>query len=244
MSVVLPYKESDLNKKKQVEQMFDNIAHRYDFLNRILSFGIDKGWRKKVVKLLSVSNPKLVLDMATGTADLALELSKIKGVTIKGVDLSEGMLEIGKKKVINKGLQGSIELLHGDSERILFNDLTFDAATVAFGVRNFENLEQGLTELARVLKPGGKLFVLEFSKPSSFPYKQVYNFYFKNILPTVGKFFSNDSSAYTYLPDSVNAFPDGENFAAIMEKCGFTSIERYPLTFGIATIYVGLKPLG
>jgi demethylmenaquinone methyltransferase/2-methoxy-6-polyprenyl-1,4-benzoquinol methylase len=244
MSVVVPYKESDLNKKQQVEQMFDNIAHRYDFLNRILSFGIDVGWRKKVVKMLAKTNAKLVLDMATGTADLALEISKVSGVQVKGVDLSEGMLEIGRQKVKGRGLDKVIELVKGDSERIVYADNTFDAATVAFGVRNFENLEQGLVELFRVIKPGGSLFVLEFSKPKQFPYKQGYNFYFKNILPTVGKFFSKDSSAYSYLPDSVDAFPDGANFQKVMEKSGFKSIEMYPLTFGTATIYVGIKPLG
>ena len=166
MSVVVPYKESDLNKKQQVEQMFDNIAHKYDFLNRILSFGIDVGWRKKVVKMLAKTNAKLVLDMATGTADLALAISKVPGVQVKGVDLSEGMLEIGRQKVKEKGLDRVIELVKGDSERIVFADHTFDAATVAFGVRNFENLEQGLVELFRVIKPGGHLFVLEFSSNS------------------------------------------------------------------------------
>jgi demethylmenaquinone methyltransferase / 2-methoxy-6-polyprenyl-1,4-benzoquinol methylase len=244
MSVVVPYKESDLNKKQQVEQMFDNIAHKYDFLNRILSFGIDVGWRKKVVKMLAKTNAKLVLDMATGTADLALEISKVPGVQVKGVDLSEGMLEIGRQKVKGRGMDKVIELVKGDSERIVFADNTFDAATVAFGVRNFENLEQGLVELFRVIKPGGSLFVLEFSKPKQFPYKQGYNFYFKNILPTVGKFFSKDSSAYTYLPDSVDAFPDGTNFLKVMEKSGFKGMEMHPLTFGTATIYVGIKPLG
>lgn len=244
MSVVVPYKESDLNKKQQVEQMFDNIAHKYDFLNRILSFGIDVGWRKKVVKMLAKTNAKLVLDMATGTADLALEISKVQGVQVKGVDLSEGMLEIGRQKVKGRGLDKVIELVKGDSERIVFADNTFDAATVAFGVRNFENLEQGLVELFRVIKPGGSLFVLEFSKPKQFPYKQGYNFYFKNILPMVGKFFSKDSSAYTYLPDSVDAFPDGANFLKVMEKSGFKGMEMHPLTFGTATIYVGIKPLG
>lgn len=244
MSVVVPYKESDLNKKQQVEQMFDNIAHKYDFLNRILSFGIDVGWRKKVVKMLAKTNAKLVLDMATGTADLALEISKVPGVQVKGVDLSEGMLEIGRQKVKGRGMDKVIELVKGDSERIVFADNTFDAATVAFGVRNFENLEQGLMELFRVIKPGGSLFVLEFSKPKQFPYKQGYNFYFKNILPTVGKFFSKDSSAYTYLPDSVDAFPDGTNFLKVMEKSGFNGMEMHPLTFGTATIYVGIKPLG
>ena len=243
MSPVVPYKESELNKKQQVEQMFDNIAHKYDFLNRILSFGIDVGWRKKVVKLLSRTNARLVLDMATGTADLAIEIAKIGGVQVKGVDLSEGMLEIGRKKINGKGLEPAIELVKGDSERIVFADETFDAATVAFGVRNFENLEQGLSELFRVIKPGGSLFVLEFSKPKSFPYKQGYNFYFKNILPTVGKFFSRDSSAYSYLPDSVDAFPDGNNFLKIMEKCGFGRLEMQALTFGTATIYAGIKPL-
>ncbi len=221
--------------------MFDNIAHRYDLLNRVLSLGIDTLWRKKVVKLLAATQPKLVLDMATGTADLAIASSNIKGVKIKGVDLSENMLAKGRIKIIDKGLNTQIELLKGDSEKILFDDNTFDAATVAFGVRNFENLNAGIKELRRVIKPNGRLFVLEFSQPTGFPYKQIYHFYFKNILPFVGRIFSKDSSAYTYLPDSVQAFPDGERFKKVLNDCGFVDIQIYPLTFGTATIYSAQK---
>jgi demethylmenaquinone methyltransferase/2-methoxy-6-polyprenyl-1,4-benzoquinol methylase len=239
--LVVPYKESELGKKQQVEQMFDNIAHRYDFLNRILSLGIDVLWRKKVVRLLAESKPKLVLDMATGTADLAIESSSIKELNIKGVDLSEKMLSKGREKIKKKKLTTRIELIKGDSEKILFPDNTFDAATVAFGVRNFENLNKGLEELFRVIRPEGKLIVLEFSKPSSFPYKQAYNFYFKNILPSIGRLFSKDSSAYTYLPDSVNAFPDGIQFKEVLIQCGFSDVKIFPLTFGTATIYLAQK---
>ncbi len=221
--------------------MFDNIAHRYDFLNRILSLGIDVLWRKKVVRLLAESKPKLVLDMATGTADLAIESSSIKELNIKGVDLSEKMLSKGREKIKKKKLTTRIELIKGDSEKILFPDNTFDAATVAFGVRNFENLNKGLEELFRVIRPEGKLIVLEFSKPSSFPYKQAYNFYFKNILPSIGRLFSKDSSAYTYLPDSVNAFPDGIQFKEVLIQCGFSDVKIFPLTFGTATIYLAQK---
>lgn len=221
--------------------MFDNIAARYDLLNHVLSLSIDKGWRKKVVKMASEGEPKLILDVATGTADLAIALKNAAPDKITGIDISAGMLEVGREKIEKKGLSKLISLEQADSENLPFPDNTFDAITVAFGVRNFENLKKGLSEMQRVLKPGGRLLVLEFSQPQKFPFKQIYNFYFKNILPTVGKLISKDSRAYTYLPESVQAFPYGEAFMKIMSECGYQKGRRIPVTFGIATIYEGLK---
>ncbi len=221
--------------------MFDNIAARYDLLNHVLSLSIDKGWRKKVVKMASEGEPKLILDVATGTADLAIALKNAAPDKITGIDISAGMLEVGREKIEKKGLSKLISLEQADSENLPFPDNTFDAITVAFGVRNFENLKKGLSEMQRVLKPGGRLLVLEFSQPRKFPFKQIYNFYFKNILPTVGKLISKDSRAYTYLPESVQAFPYGEAFMKIMSECGYQKGRRIPVTFGIATIYEGLK---
>lgn len=238
---VKPYQEEEGSKKQQVAQMFDNISARYDFLNHLLSLSIDKGWRKKVVKLVKAEKPQQVLDVATGTADLAIALEKSHPQHITGIDISNGMLEVGRKKVAKKNLTELITLEQADSENLPFDDNHFDAITVAFGVRNFEDLEKGLREMQRVLKPGGKLLVLEFSQPQKFPFKQVYNFYFKNILPGLGKLISNDSSAYTYLPESVGAFPFGEKFTGIMEKCGYTRTRFTPVTFGVATIYEGTK---
>lgn len=238
---VVPYKELDLSKKEQVAKMFDNISHKYDFLNHFLSVGIDIYWRKYAIKLLKASQPKLMLDIATGTGDFAIEALKLNPDKIIGVDISAGMLKYGKEKIIKLGLEHKIELMLGDSEKLQFDDNTFDAITVSFGVRNFENLEKGLTDMFRVLKPGGKAVVLEFSKPKSFPMKQLYNFYFKNILPILGKIFSKDNTAYTYLPESVNAFPDGEDFLKVFEKSGFKSTKCIPLTFGISSIYIGEK---
>lgn len=237
---VKPY-QAEGSKKEQVAEMFDNISERYDLLNHLLSLSIDKGWRKKVVKLVSAKKPKLLLDVATGTADLAIALEKSHPEKITGIDISAGMLEVGRKKVAAKGLSQMITLQQADSENLPFEDNTFDAITVAFGVRNFENLEKGLSEMYRVLKPGGHLLVLEFSQPQGFPMKQLYSFYFKNILPTIGKMVSKDSRAYTYLPESVQAFPHGKAFMDIMEKCGYKKGVRIPLTFGIASIYEGLK---
>lgn len=237
---VKPY-QAEGSKKEQVAEMFDNISARYDLLNHLLSLSIDKGWRKKVVKLVSAKKPKLLLDVATGTADLAIALEKTHPEKITGIDISAGMLEVGRKKVAAKGLSQMISLEQADSENLPFADQTFDAITVAFGVRNFENLEKGLSEMYRVLKPGGHLLVLEFSQPQGFPMKQLYSFYFKNILPTIGKLVSKDARAYTYLPESVQAFPHGKEFMAIMEKCGYKQGVRIPLTFGIASIYEGLK---
>ncbi len=238
---VKPYQEEEGSKKQQVAQMFDNISARYDFLNHLLSLSIDKGWRKKVVKLVKAEKPQQVLDVATGTADLAIALEKSHPQHITGIDISNGMLEVGRKKVAKKNLTELITLEQADSENLPFDDNHFDAITVAFGVRNFEDLEKGLQEMQRVLKPGGKLLVLEFSQPQKFPFKQVYNFYFKNILPGLGKLISKDSSAYTYLPESVGAFPFGEKFTSIMEKCGYTQTRFTPVTFGVATIYEGTK---
>jgi demethylmenaquinone methyltransferase/2-methoxy-6-polyprenyl-1,4-benzoquinol methylase len=237
---VKPY-QAEGSKKEQVAEMFDNISERYDLLNHVLSLSIDKGWRKKVVKMVAAKKPKLVLDVATGTADLAIALEKAYPDKITGIDISAGMLDVGRKKVAKKGLSTMISLEQADSENLPFGDETFDAITVAFGVRNFENLEKGLNEMRRVLKPGGHLLVLEFSQPQRFPFKQFYSFYFKNILPTIGKLISKDARAYTYLPESVQAFPHGTAFVSIMEKCGYKAGRRIPVTFGIATIYEGLK---
>ncbi len=238
---VLPYKDLKLGKKEQVAKMFDNISHKYDFLNHFLSLGIDIYWRKKAIKLLSSSKPKYILDIATGTGDFAIEALKLAPDKVIGVDISAGMLKYGNEKIVKLGLQHKIELILGDSEKLPFDDNTFDAITVSFGVRNFENLEKGLIDMFRVLKPGGKALVLEFSKPRSFPMKQLYNFYFKNILPVLGKMFSKDNTAYTYLPESVNAFPDGEDFLKVFENSGFKKTKCIPLTFGISSIYIGEK---
>ncbi len=238
---VLPYKEQDASKKEQVAQMFNNISHKYDFLNHLLSGGIDILWRKKAIKLLKASKPQSILDIATGTGDFAIEALALKPEKIVGVDISEGMLKVGKEKIKKLGVDHIIDLQLGDSERLPFEDNTFDAVIVSFGVRNFENLEKGLTDMCRVLKPGGTCIVLEFSKPKSFPFKQIYNFYFKYILPVVGNMISKDTAAYTYLPESVQAFPDGDNFLTVYHKAGFTQTQCKPLTFGISSIYIGKK---
>ncbi|MEQ8337697.1 MAG: bifunctional demethylmenaquinone methyltransferase/2-methoxy-6-polyprenyl-1,4-benzoquinol methylase UbiE [Cyclobacteriaceae bacterium] len=238
---VLPYKDKQDTKKKQVASMFDNISGQYDFLNHFLSLGIDILWRKKAIRLLKADQPKLILDIATGTGDFAIEALALKPDKVIGVDISQGMLDVGKKKLKKKGLDHLIELQMGDSERLLFDDNKFDAIIVAFGVRNFEHLEQGLKDMHRVLKSGGKVVILEFSKPRKFPFKQVYQFYFKWILPKIGRLISKDSSAYTYLPESVNEFPDGKDFLGILEKTGFKQTECKPLTLGISSIYTGIK---
>jgi demethylmenaquinone methyltransferase/2-methoxy-6-polyprenyl-1,4-benzoquinol methylase len=241
MQTVTPYNDNNKGKKEQVAEMFNNIAPKYDFLNHFLSMGIDVLWRKKAIKLLRQSQPKQLLDIATGTGDFAIEALSLNPDKVIGVDISEGMLGMGKIKIEKKGLQSKIELLLGDSEKLPFQDNTFDAITVGFGVRNFENLEKGLTDMHRVLKSGGTALVLEFSKPKAFPIKQLYNFYFSAILPLLGKMVSKDSSAYTYLPESVKAFPDGEDFLAIYRKVGFIDVKQIPLSFGIASIYIGKK---
>jgi demethylmenaquinone methyltransferase/2-methoxy-6-polyprenyl-1,4-benzoquinol methylase len=239
---VKPYQESSETKKSQVEQMFDNIAPRYDFLNHLLSAGIDKVWRWRAINLLKGLNQPLILDVATGTGDLALALHKRLNAKVTGLDLSEEMLKVAHQKVIRKSLSNQIKLVHGDSENLPFDNDTFDAVTVAFGVRNFENLNKGLSEMTRVLKPGGKMVVLEFSKPSKFPMKQLYRFYFANILPFWGGLISKDKAAYTYLPKSVEAFPEGREFMAMLEICNLVNIRQYRQTFGIATIYYSEKP--
>ncbi|HEY1047500.1 MAG TPA: bifunctional demethylmenaquinone methyltransferase/2-methoxy-6-polyprenyl-1,4-benzoquinol methylase UbiE [Bacteroidia bacterium] len=221
--------------------MFDSISKRYDFLNHFLSLGIDKLWRKKAIAKLKDLQPKLILDMATGTADLALAGLKLNPDKIIGIDLSEGMLDMGRKKISHLGLSDKIELRKGDSEKILFGDNVFDACTVGFGVRNFENLDAGLSEIYRVLKPGAMLVVLEFSKPRVFPVKQIYNFYFNAILPFWGRYISRNNSAYSYLPESVRHFPDGNQFIGHLEKAGFKNNGQKSLSFGICSIYTGTK---
>lgn len=240
MSVV-PYKDKSQGKKEQVAAMFNNISKRYDLLNHVLSLGIDVIWRKKAINLLQKDQPKLILDIATGTGDFAIEALALHPEKVIGVDISEGMLEVGKKKIKKKKLDHLIELQLGDSEKLLFPENKFDAVIVSFGVRNFENLEKGLVEMYRVLKPGGKTIIIEFSKPEKFPMKQGYNFYFKYILPQIGKLVSKDNEAYTYLPESVQAFPYGNEFLGILERVGFKNTKCISLTFGISSIYVGEK---
>jgi demethylmenaquinone methyltransferase/2-methoxy-6-polyprenyl-1,4-benzoquinol methylase len=240
MSVV-PYKDKDNSKREQVAEMFDNISPKYDFLNHLLSGGIDIYWRKKAIRLLQKEQPKTILDIATGTGDFAIEALALKPEKIIGVDISEGMLSVGRQKIKKLGKQEIIELRSGDSESLPFTDNYFDAVIVSFGVRNFENLLAGLTDMQRVMRRDGTCIVVEFSKPKSFPFKQIYNFYFKYILPLIGKIISKDTSAYTYLPESVQAFPDGNDFLTIFEKAGFTNTKCIPLTFGICSIYVGQK---
>ena len=238
---ITPYEASDLTKKKQVEQMFDNISPKYDLLNRILSGGIDIQWRKDVIKMVKAAKPETILDIATGTGDLAIMMAKNTSAQITGLDLSAGMLEVGRKKVEAEGLNNRVTMIQGDSENLPFEDNTFDCITVSFGVRNFENLEKGLSEIRRILKPGGTFVILEFSYPTSFPMKQLYTFYSKNILPAIGKLISKDQSAYTYLPDSVAAFPHGEEMKNILKNVKFTQPIDKKLTFGIASIYKSVK---
>jgi demethylmenaquinone methyltransferase/2-methoxy-6-polyprenyl-1,4-benzoquinol methylase len=238
---VVPYKEKDQGKKEQVAEMFNNISKRYDLLNHVLSMGIDILWRKKAVRMLKPFSPKVILDIATGTGDFAIESSNLNPTKIYGVDISEGMLDVGKKKIEKKKLTNVIEMQLGDSEKLSFEDNFFDAVTVAFGVRNYENLKLGLSEMFRVMKPGGHVVIIEFSKPSKFPVKQLYNFYFKAILPLIGKMVSKDKSAYEYLPESVSAFPYGQKFVDIMKDVGFTETKAIPLTLGISSIYWGSK---
>ncbi|WP_420321782.1 bifunctional demethylmenaquinone methyltransferase/2-methoxy-6-polyprenyl-1,4-benzoquinol methylase UbiE [Flagellimonas sp.] len=238
---VTPYKDSDLGKKEQVRQMFDTISGDYDGLNRVISFGIDLKWRRKVVSILKKKAPKNILDIATGTGDLAIAMTATGAEKIIGLDISPGMLDVGKTKIENKNLQNTIEMMVGDSENLPFADNSFDAITVAFGVRNFENLEKGLSEILRVLKPGGSFVVLETSVPTKTPFKQGYRMYTKYILPSIGKIFSKDRSAYAYLSESASVFPYGEAFNNILGKIGFIGIENKPQTFGVASIYVATK---
>ena len=236
-----PYKDQQEGKKEQVRAMFNRIAPRYDLLNHTLSFGIDHFWRRNVVKLLCEYQAPMILDVATGTADLAIETCRLDPVAVYGVDISEKMLELARDKVNKKHLHMTVHLRQADSEDLPFEDQFFDAATVAFGVRNFENLQKGLTEIHRVLRPGGRLVVLEFSKPRTFPFKQLYHFYFHYILPFLGGVVARDKSAYAYLPESVKNFPEGVHFEAELKKAGLKPERSIPQTFGIATIYVATK---
>lgn len=241
MIEVKPYKGAEGTKREQVEQMFDSIAPRYDFLNRSLSLGIDQIWRKKAIRSLKEVSPQYILDVATGTGDLAIEALKLNPTHITGIDISAQMLEFGRQKIEAKKLTGKITLMQGDSANLPFEDNKFDAITVAFGVRNFEFLQQGINEMYRVTRKGGKVAVLEFSMPKAFPFKQVYHFYFKYILPGLGAFVSKSKSAYSYLPESVQHFPEGKAFAAHLEKAGYTQVKIQPLTFGICTLYTAIK---
>ncbi|WP_428224414.1 bifunctional demethylmenaquinone methyltransferase/2-methoxy-6-polyprenyl-1,4-benzoquinol methylase UbiE [Flavobacterium sp.] len=236
-----PYKNSDSSKKEQVSKMFDTISHEYDNLNRVISFGIDVQWRKKMVKMANAMQPKKILDIATGTGDLAILLATTKAEKIIGLDISAGMLEVGKQKVAQKGLSPQIELVLGDSESIPYEDNTFDVITVSFGIRNFEDLEKGLYEILRVLKPGGLFLILETSVPEKFPFKQGYHFYTGTIMPLIGKLFSKDKVAYQYLADSASIFPYGERLNNILSKVGFINVKHAPQTMGVATIYSASK---
>ena len=239
--MIKPYKNTSKGKKEQVARMFDNISANYDGLNRVISFGIDISWRKKVVQLVSKNNPKQILDIATGTGDLAIMMSQLNPDKIIGLDISAGMLDVGKRKIANVNLSDKIDMVVGDSENMPFDDNTFDAITVSFGVRNFANLDKGLTEIKRVLKPGGTFVILETSNPTKFPFKQGYKFYTTYILPFIGKIFSRDKAAYSYLCESANIFPFGEAFNNILQKNGFINTEYRPVTFGVATIYSATK---
>lgn len=242
-NTITPYKNSTEGKKNQVTQMFDTISGSYDDFNRIISLGSDIKWRKFVVSKVAEIQPKTILDVATGTGDLAIALTEIKGAKITGLDISEGMLSVGKEKVVKKNLSDRIEFIHGDSEKLPFEDAHFEAVTVSFGVRNFENLEKGLSEIYRVLKPNGRLVILETSVPEKFPFRQGYFFHTKVLIPLIGKFFSKDRSAYKYLSDSAAAFPYGKKFKSILDKIGYTQTQYFPKTLGgVATIYVGNKP--
>jgi demethylmenaquinone methyltransferase/2-methoxy-6-polyprenyl-1,4-benzoquinol methylase len=238
---VLPDASSSLNKKAQVADMFNDIAGKYDFLNHFLSMGIDKGWRKKAIKEVASVAPQRILDVATGTGDLAIAAVDTRPKEIIGVDIADQMLEVGRKKIKEKNLEHIISLRNGDSEALPFENSSFDAVTCAYGARNFENLEAGLREMNRVLRVGGKVVILEFSHPKQFPVKQLYQFYFRFILPTLGKIVSKHSRAYTYLPESVMAFPEGKRFCEILNGCGFKEAKARPLTFGITTLYTAYK---
>lgn len=240
-SKIKPYKDSDTSKKEQVTEMFNTIANEYDDLNRVISLGIDVKWRKKVVKIIDDHNPDTVLDIATGTGDLAINLSVTNAKSILGLDISPGMLEVGRKKVKLKGLENRITMMLGDSENLPFEDNSFDAVSVAFGIRNFENLKKGLKEILRVLKPNGIFVILETSVPTRFPFKQGYRIYTNYLLPAVGKLFSRDKKAYSYLSESAAVFPYGEEMNNILEQIGFIDVRNMPQTFGVATIYVASK---
>jgi demethylmenaquinone methyltransferase/2-methoxy-6-polyprenyl-1,4-benzoquinol methylase len=237
---VTPYKDSGLGKKEQVAQMFDTISGNYDGVNRIMTFGIDIKWRKKVLALVAAKNPKTILDIATGTGDLAILMSATNATEIIGADISEGMMEVGRKKVTDKDLDGRVQLVYGDSEKLPFANDYFDAITVAFGIRNFETLEKGLSEILRVLKPGGIFVILETSVPTKFPFKQGYKLH-SFLLPVIGRLFSKDGQAYSYLSESASVFPFGEVLNNILRKVGFIEVKDMPQTFGAATIYSASK---
>ena len=236
-----PYKNSDLGKKAQVANMFDAISSKYDNLNRVISFGVDVKWRKKMLKMVSMTHPKKILDIATGTGDLAILMANTSAEKIIGLDISAGMLAVGIQKIKTKNLNKKIEMVLGDSEKIPYDDNFFDAVTVAFGIRNFENLETGLSEILRVLKPNGIFVILETSVPEKFIFRQGYKFYTKYILPIIGKLFSKDKVAYQYLSDSASIFPYGEKLNNILLKVGFIRVKHLPQTFGVATIYSASK---
>ena len=240
---ITPYVSPDQEaKKNQVARMFDGIAHRYDFLNHFFSLGIDVLWRKACIRILRKESPKRMLDVATGTADFAIEAVRMGlDVHVFGVDISAGMLEVGRRKVADRGWTDRIDLIQGDSVALPFDDGHFDCFTVAFGVRNFEDLQGGLRDMLRVMRPGGLGLVLEFSKPKHFPIKQVFGLYFKYVMPTLGRWVSKDPAAYTYLPESVQAFPEGEDFLVQMREAGYVDVQASSLTGGIATIYTGRK---
>jgi demethylmenaquinone methyltransferase/2-methoxy-6-polyprenyl-1,4-benzoquinol methylase len=238
---VMPDSQSNLSKKEQVADMFNNIAGKYDFLNHFLSMGIDRGWRKKAIASIKTVSPKNILDVATGTGDLAIAASRLHPDKIIGVDIAGQMLEVGRGKILSQGLSGMIILQLADSEALPFADNSFDAITCAYGVRNFEHLEAGLKEMCRVMRPGGRLAILEFSNPKQFPVKQIFRFYFRYILPALGKMVSKHSRAYTYLPESVRAFPEGAVFCDTLSRCGFKEAGAHPLTFGITTLYTATK---
>jgi demethylmenaquinone methyltransferase / 2-methoxy-6-polyprenyl-1,4-benzoquinol methylase len=238
---ILPYKDKETSKREQVAEMFDNISNKYDLLNHVLSGGIDIYWRKKAIKLLKNKKPKLILDIATGTGDFAIEALKLNPDKVIGVDISEGMLAVGREKIKKIKKEHLITLQTGDSESLSFPDNYFDAVIVSFGVRNFQSLITGLSDMNRVMKPGGTCVIVEFSKPQSFPVKQFYNLYSKYLLPFIGSLVSKDDSAYSYLPESVQAFPDGEAFLEIYKQAGFINTKCIALTFGICSIYIGQK---
>ncbi len=239
--MIIPYKDSTESKKKQIAKMFDNIAIKYDFLNHFLSLGIDRYWRKKTISRIKKENPQTILDVATGTGDLAIEAARLNPKKIVGIDISSQMLEIGKAKIAKKNLTKLIDIQHGDSENMNFPENSFDVVMVAFGVRNFENLQAGIDEMFRVVKPEGKVFILEFSMPQKPPFKQIYNFYFNKILPFWGRTFSKDKNAYVYLPESVKKFPPKSDFLNILTNAGFSEIDFHNMTLGVVRLYVAKK---
>jgi len=239
---VVPFRDSKLSKTEQIAEMFDGIAPRYDFMNHFLSLGIDRGWRRKALQRLEASHPATILDIATGTGDLAILAARmLQPQRITGVDISHGMLELGREKVKKAGLEKRISLEEGDSAHLPFPDGSFDAVTSAFGVRNFEHLEAGLSEMARILKPGGRAVILEFTSPTIFPFKQFFHLYFRYITPSIGKWIARSKEAYSYLPASVKAFPQGEAMNAIIKRNGFFQATCTPLTLGICSIYCAVK---